>query len=141
MYHTIIIAGNLGRDPEMRYTQAGQAVTSFSVATNRQYTNGKGETIKETLWFRVTAWGNQAEVCNKYLSKGSKVLVEGRLVGDQDTGGPKIWQGNDGQSKASFEINASTVRFLSSRTDSTAQQDGAINQMEMDQSIQDDIPF
>ena len=61
MYHTLIIVGNVGKDPEMRYTPSGQAVTSFSVATNKQYTNGQGETVKETIWFRVSAWGKQAE--------------------------------------------------------------------------------
>ncbi len=61
MYHTIIIVGNVGRDPEMRYTPAGQAVTSFSVATNRNYTNSAGAQVKETIWFRVSAWGKQAE--------------------------------------------------------------------------------
>ena len=115
MYQTIIIAGNLGRDPEMRYLQSGQAVTSFSVATNRQYTNSRGEQIKETIWFRVSAWGRQAEICNQYLSKGSKVLVEGRLTADPNTGGPRVWTGQDGSTRASFEINAQTVRFLSSR--------------------------
>jgi single-strand DNA-binding protein len=115
MFQTIILAGNLGRDPEMRYTPSGQAVTSFSVATNRQYTNNNGETIKETMWFRVSVWGKMAEVCNQYLKKGSKVLVEGRLTADPATGGPRIWSGQDGSNRASFEVNAQTVRFLSSR--------------------------
>ena len=115
MYHTIIIVGNVGRDPEMRYTPSGQAVTSFSVATNRQYTNNNGETIKETIWFRISAWGKQAEVCNQYLKKGSKVLVEGRLTPDKETGGPRIWNGQDGAARASYEVTAGTVRFLSSR--------------------------
>lgn len=122
MYQTIIIVGNVGRDPEMRYTPSGQAVTSFSVATNRQYTNNNGETIKETIWFRVSAWGKTGETCNQYLKKGSKVLVEGRLTADPATGGPRIWQAQDGSSRASFEVSAQTVRFLSSRseTDSSA---------------------
>ncbi len=115
MYQTVIIVGNLGRDPEMRYTPSGQAVTSFSVATNRQYTNNNGETIKETTWFRVSAWGKQAETCNQYLKKGSKVLVEGRLTADAATGGPRIWTGQDGAPRASFEVTAQTVRFLTSR--------------------------
>jgi len=114
-FHTMILVGNVGRDPEMRYTPAGQAVTSFSVATNRQYTNNNGETIKETIWFRVSAWGKQAEVCNQYLKKGSKVLVEGRLTPDKETGGPRIWNAQDGTARASFEVTAQTVRFLSSR--------------------------
>jgi single-strand DNA-binding protein len=117
MYHTIIIAGNLGRDPEMRYTPSGQAVTNFSVAVNDSYTNSQGERVERTLWFRVSTWGKQAETCNQYLKKGRKVLVEGRLVADPATGGPRVWQGQKG-SQASYEVSASTVRFLSSRGDS-----------------------
>lgn len=115
MYHTLIIVGNVGRDPEMRYTPSGQAVTSFSVATNRQYTTGNGEQVKETLWFRVSTWGKQAEACNLYIKKGSKVLVEGRLNPDKETGGPRVFEKNDGTQGASYEVTASTVRFLSSR--------------------------
>jgi single-strand DNA-binding protein len=117
MYQTIILAGNVGRDPEMRYTPSGQAVTSFSVATNRQYTNNNGETIKETIWFRISAWGKTGEICNQYLKKGSKVLVEGRLTADPATGGPRVWTAQDGSSRASFEVYAQTVRFLSSRSE------------------------
>ena len=117
MYQTIIIAGDVGRDPEMRYTPSGQAVTSFSVATNRQYTNNNGETVKETIWFRISAWGKTGEVCNQYLKKGSKVLVEGRLTADPATGGPRVWTAQDGSTRASFEVYAQTVRFLSSRSE------------------------
>lgn len=117
MYHTIIIAGNVGKDPEMRYTPSGQPVTSFSVATSRQYTGSNGQTVKETIWFRVTTWGKQAEVCNQYVKKGNKVLVEGRLTPDPNTGSPRVWTKQDGTAGASFEVNASTVRFLSSRDD------------------------
>ena len=117
MYQTLILAGNLGRDPEMRYTPAGQAVTSFPVATNRQYTNNNGETVKETIWFRVSVWGKMAETCNQYLKKGSKVLVEGRLTADPATGAPRIWSGQDGKSRSSFDVSAQTVRFLSSRNE------------------------
>ena len=69
MYQTIIFAGNLGGDPEMRYTPSGQAVTNFSVATNRQYTASDGNQVKETTWFRVSAWGKLAETTNQYLRK------------------------------------------------------------------------
>jgi single-strand DNA-binding protein len=130
MYQTIILAGNLGRDPEMRYTPAGQPITSFSVATNRQYTNNNGETVKETVWFRVSVWGKMAESCNQYLKKGSKVLVEGRLTADASTGGPKIWKGQDGSPRTSFEVTAQTVRFLSSRSDSEGTGAGAGGMME-----------
>lgn len=115
MYHTIIIVGNLGRDPEMRYTPSGQAVTNFNVATNRQYTGSDGNQVKETIWFRVSTWGKQAETCNQYLRKGSKVLIEGRLTPDASTGGPRLWQRQDGSTAASYEVSANTVRFLSSR--------------------------
>jgi single-strand DNA-binding protein len=115
MYHTIIIVGNLGRDPEMRYTPSGQAVTNFSVAVNDSYTNSSGERIERTLWFRVSTWGKNAENCNQYLKKGRKVLVEGRMVGDPSTGGPRTYNRQDGTTTASFEISASTVRFLSSK--------------------------
>jgi len=117
MYHTIIIVGNVGKDAEMRFTPSGQAVTSFSVATSRQYTAGNGEQVKETIWFRVSTWGKQAEVCNQYIKKGSKVLVEGRLTPDKATGNPRIWEKSDGSHGANFEVTANTVRFLSARTD------------------------
>lgn len=117
MFHTLIIVGNLGRDPEMRYTPSGQPVTSFSVASSRQYTGNNGQMVKETIWFRVTTWGKQAEICNQYLKKGSKVLIEGRLTPDPNTGGPRLWTRQDGTAGASYEVTASTVRFLSSRED------------------------
>jgi single-strand DNA-binding protein len=115
-FHTIIIVGNLGKDPEMRYTPSGQPVTSFSVASGRSYTNTAGEKVDETVWFRVTAWGKLAETCNQYLRKGRMVLVEGRLVPDKN-GGPRVFTRQDGTSGASFEVNASTVRFLAGRSD------------------------
>ncbi|MGA7606315.1 MAG: single-stranded DNA-binding protein, partial [Anaerolineales bacterium] len=142
MFHTIIIVGNLGKDPEMRYTPSGQAVTSFSVATSRKYTSSNGEQVNETIWFRVSAWGKQAEVCNQYLKKGSKVLVEGRLTPDKNTGGPRIWQKQDGSSGASFEVTAGTVRFLSSRGDSDSGAGSATDAGDMAVApAEDDIPF
>ncbi len=74
-----IIVGNLGRDPDMRYTPAGKPVTDFSVAVNRQFTGANGQAVKDVVWFRVSTWGKQAEICNQHLKKGAKVLVEGRL--------------------------------------------------------------
>ena len=114
MWHTIIIAGNVGRDPEMRYTPSGQAVTSFSVATDASYTGSDGERVKKTVWFRISAWGKLAETCSQYLKKGSKVLIEGRMTADGN-GNPRTYQRNDGTTSASFEVNANTVRFLSSK--------------------------
>ncbi len=137
-YHTIIIVGNLGRDPEMRYTPSGQPVTSFSVASSRSYQNNVGEKVDETIWFRITAWGKLAETCSQYLHKGSKVLVEGRLVPDIKSGGPRTFQRQDGTTGASFEVNASTVRFLSTRGEGA----GGEGMMEgAGDGGTDDIPF
>jgi single-strand DNA-binding protein len=119
MYHKIIIVGNLGRDPEMRYTPKGTPVTNFSVATNRKWTNEDGSLGEETTWFRISAWGKLGEVCNQYLSKGRQVFIEGRMNPDQQTGGPRVWTGNDGQARASFEVVAETVKFLGSRGEQT----------------------
>ena len=104
----ILVIGNLGSDPEMRYTPSGDAVTSFSVATNRRYTNRDGQTVDETEWFRVSAWRRLAETTNQYLTKGSKVYVEGRLQS-------RSYVAQDGQTRFSNEINASDVRFLDRR--------------------------
>ncbi|MEW6715964.1 MAG: single-stranded DNA-binding protein [Chloroflexota bacterium] len=126
MYHRIIIVGNLGRDPEMRYTPSGQAVTNFSVAANRRYTASSGETVDETIWFRISAWGRQAEICNQYLRRGSRVLVEGRLVPDLQTGGPRTFTRQDGTAGASFEVNAQVIRFLSTRAEDEAAAEGVV---------------
>ena len=114
MYHTITVVGNLGRDPEMRYSPDGKPVVNLSVAANHKWTNADGTPGEETLWFRVSAWGKLAEVCNEYLSKGRQVLVEGRLRPDPETGGPRIWTRQDGTAGASYEIVARTIRFLDS---------------------------
>ncbi len=115
MFHKITLIGNLGRDPEMRYTANAQAVTSFSLACNRVYTGNDGARVTETTWFRISVWGKQAESCNQYLKKGSKVYIEGRLASDPVTHGPRIYTRNDGTSAASYEVTATTVQFLSSR--------------------------
>lgn len=141
MYHTLIIVGNVGRDPEMRYTPSGQSVTSFSVATNRQYTGNNGQPVKETIWFRVTAWGKTGEVCNQYLKKGSKVLIEGRLTPDPNTGGPRVWSKQDGSTGSSFEVTANTVRFLSSREDGSGGSMGAEMGGSFVGAPEEDIPF
>jgi len=119
MYQKIIIVGNLGGDPEMRYLDSGTAVTNFSVATNRKWRDGQGEQKDETVWFRVSVWGKMAEVCNQYLSKGRQVMVEGRLRPDEN-GGPRIWTDQSGQPRASYEMSAFEVKFLGGRSDSVA---------------------
>jgi single-strand DNA-binding protein len=142
MFHTLIIVGSVGRDPEMRYTPSGQAVTSFSVATNRQYTHSSGEQVKETIWFQVTTWGKQAEVCNQYLRKGTKVLIEGRLTPDKATGGPRTWERKDGSTGTAFEVTAATVRFLSSRGEGGSAHDPMDEGLHADEPPnEDDMPF
>lgn len=101
----IIVIGNLGRDPEMRYTASGQSVTSFSVATNHRYTTG-GEQREETDWFDVSAWGRLSELCNQYLSKGQQVYLEGRLHLDS-------YQGRDGQTRWVNRITLTDMQLLS----------------------------
>jgi len=137
MYQKIIIVGNLGGDPEMRYTPGGQAVTNFSVASNRKYTSSDGQRVDETTWFRVSVWGRQAETSNQFLRRGSKVLVEGRLKPDPATGNPRTYTRQDGTVGASFEITANWVQFLSTRAEDDAFQPGGTTPPE----AEDDIPF
>ncbi|MDD2696095.1 MAG: single-stranded DNA-binding protein [Anaerolineales bacterium] len=138
MFHTIIIVGNLGKDPELRYTASGQPLTNFSLASNRSYTSADGTQVKETIWFRVTVWGKQAETAKQYLHKGSRILVEGRLNPDPATGGPRIWNRQDGTPAASFEVTASQFRFLTARSE----EEGGLPAGEtIEPGGEDEIPF
>ena len=101
----ISVIGNVGNDPEMRYTPNGNPVTSFNVATNRRWTNAEGEQQEETEWFRVNAWNRLAETCNQYVTKGMKVYVDGRL-----SSSPYV--SRDGEPRAGNEIYALDVQFL-----------------------------
>ena len=103
----MLVIGNLGGDPEMRYTANGDAVTSFRIATSRRYTTRDGEQREETEWFRVVTWRQLAEQCNQYLTKGRRVYVEGRLKSD-------TWTGQDGTTRFTNEITANQVVFLDS---------------------------
>ncbi len=103
-----MIIGNLGKDPEMRYTPSGQAVTQFTVAVNRNYKDQQGERQEETEWFRVVAWGQQAEFAAEYLRKGAKVYIEGRIQTRQ-------WEGQDGQKRYTTELVANTIQNLERR--------------------------
>lgn len=114
MYQQITIIGNLGQAPEMRYTPSGVPVTSFSVAVNRRWTREDGQQEEETIWFRVSAWRRQAEICNQYLTKGQRVLVVGRL---QE---PYIYTDQNGSARGSLQITAQNVQFLSTRAESEA---------------------
>lgn len=115
-YQKLIIIGNLGRDPEMRYMPDGTPVTNISVATSRRWNSTDGSKNEETTWFRVTLWRRDAENAAQYLKKGSKVLVEGRLTPDKATGGPKIWTRQDGTAGANYEVTAEKITYLSSKT-------------------------
>lgn len=137
MNQTIII-GYLGKDPESRFTPQGKQITSFSVAVGRQYNNAQGEKVKETLWFRCAAWDKKAEVCAAYLKKGSRVLIKGRLTGDAQTGGPKVWTSKDGTAGASFELTVEDVEFLSTQSE---QQGNGIPQAASSAPNEDELPF
>jgi single-strand DNA-binding protein len=140
MYHKVIIVGNLGRDPEMRYTQDGTPVTNFSIATNRRWTSPDGSQGEETVWFRVSAWRRMAEVCNQYLQKGRQVLIEGELKPDPATGGPRVWTGNDGVARAQYEVTARAVKFLGGRGEAPlAEMPGAPEEPPAEE--EEEIPF
>lgn len=143
MYQKLLIVGNLGQDPEMRYTPSGRAVCNFSVATNRRWTGNDGQQQEETVWFRVSVWGNQAETCNQYLSKGRQVLCEGRLTVDRESGGPRVWQDQNGNWRASYEMNAFTVKFLGGRAGEggSSYDDSMAGGAEDPGMSEDEIPF
>jgi single-strand DNA-binding protein len=127
------IIGNLGGDPEMRYTPAGRPFTTFSVACSRTYTTAEGERREETEWFRVTAWAKLAELCSQFLSKGRRVYIEGRLSS-------RTWEGADGQKRFSLEITASEMQLLDSRP-TTDRSEGGSHMGAEDPTDLDSIPF
>jgi single-strand DNA-binding protein len=131
MFHRITVIGFVGQDPQMRYTEDGTAVANFSVATRqvvskervaacptgwKESQNGKNWEL--TTWLRVTCWRKLAEAVNQYVQNGSQVFVEGELKGEATAGtqNPRIWVGNDGEHRASYELTARTVKFLDRRS-------------------------
>jgi single-strand DNA-binding protein len=104
-----ILVGNLGRDPELRYTQNGQAVVNFTLATSETWTDKSGERVERTEWHRIVVWGKTGEMCAQYLSKGRTVYVEGRIQ-------TREWEDKDGNKRYTTEINAQTVNFIGPRT-------------------------
>jgi single-strand DNA-binding protein len=141
-YHKIILIGNLGRDPEMRYTANGTPVTNLSVATTEKWTGQDGQQQERTIWWRVSVWGKQAETVNQYLAKGRQVLVEGRINADSETGGPRLYTRNDGTPGASYEVTAFTVRFLGGRTDTDTFDTPSDDEVPPEADIEEDsIPF
>ena len=101
----VILVGNLGRDPEVRYTKSGQAVASFSIATSEKWTGKDGNKETKTEWHRIVAWGKLGEICAEYLSKGKQVYIEGRLQ-------TREWEDTDGNKKQTTEIVASNMTML-----------------------------
>ena len=108
MYQEIELIGNVGKNGvELRYTPDGKPVANFSMAVNEKVGDKK-----LTAWFRISVWNRQAETCNQYLKTGSLIMVKGRLRFDEATGGPRLYKRQDGTEGASFEVSASTVRFI-----------------------------
>ena len=128
----MLVIGNVGTDPEMRYTPNGNPVTSFRLATSRTYTTGEGERREETEWFTVSAWNRLAERCNQYVTKGMRLYVEGRLKSDS-------WTGNDGQLRFSNEIVANNVQFLDRREQAMEGGDGEASAAPVEDA--DDLPW
>lgn len=110
MYQQLILIGNLGNDPELRYTPGGVAVASFSLAVSKTWMKD-GQKQEETTWFRVSAWNKQAETVSQYLHKGSKVLVIGEIEK------VRVYQAKDGTHRASLEVTAREIKFLNGKQD------------------------
>jgi single-strand DNA-binding protein len=136
-FNKVVLVGNLGRDPELRYTPQGNPVCNFSMATTEKRTGKTGEKEETTTWFRVTLWGRQAEAAAQYLAKGTQVYIEGRLRVEE-------WTDRDGKLRFTLEVNGSDMQFLGSAPDHREP-----NQKEPDKSLgstkiaddDDDIPF
>ena len=147
-FNKIIIVGNLGRDPELRYTPQGKAVCNFSMATNEKRRDKSGELQDITTWFRITLWERQAENASKYLNKGSSVYIEGRLKLDE-------WVDRDGNQRQTLDVTATDMQFISrgARTDemgeaqsSEIQKASNVDEQRESENFQDevsddDIPF
>jgi single-strand DNA-binding protein len=133
----LTIIGNVGNEPEMRFTPNGKPVTSFSVATNWLYTSSEGERRQETEWFNIVAWNRLAEQCNQFLAKGRLVYVEGRIH-------TRNWEGQDGQQHSKIEVIASRVIFLEKRG-ATTMTDEKLDEKIDDSAVAElepeDLPF
>jgi single-strand DNA-binding protein len=112
----VILVGNLGANPEMRFTQGGQAVANLRLATTERWTDRNGQKQEQTEWHRVVVWGKQAEICGQYLTKGRQIYVEGRIRTRQ-------WQDQQGQKRFTTEIVAQTVQMLGPRPEGAPRED------------------
>lgn len=139
-FNKILIVGNLGRDPELRYTPQGDAVCNFNVASNERRRDAAGEMQDKTTWFRISAWGRLAEVANQYLKKGSQVFVEGRLSLEEYTD-------RDGVQRTALRVRASDLQFLDRKgaaepvEDHPAEETTPPGPVSPARSPDDDVPF
>jgi single-strand DNA-binding protein len=138
MYQQLTLIGNLGNDPEMRYTPTGVAVTSFSLAVSRSWTGKDGQRQEKTIWFRINAWDKMAETASQYLSKGRQVFVVGELEE------PRTFTDRDGNTRVSLDVRALTIKFLGRAADGSGASNhtAASTQAPPASDIHDeDIPF
>jgi single-strand DNA-binding protein len=136
-FNKITIVGNLGRDPELRYTPQGTPVCSFTVATNERRKDKAGEMQDMTTWFRVTLWGRQAETASQYLTKGRPIYVEGRLRVEE-------WTDRDGKQRYTLEVHATDMQFIGSgrgEETGTHSAKAATSEQPEAELSDDDIPF
>ena len=137
----VILIGNLGRDPEIRYTQGGEPIANFSLATTEKWTDKSGQKQEATEWHRVVVWGKQAEICGQYLTKGRQVYIEGSIRTRQ-------WQDQQGQKRYTTEIVARNVQMLGGRgerlaedAEATVPPDESTIRDDFGGGPDDDIPF
>jgi len=130
----VMIIGNLGRDPEMRYTPSGRPVTTFSVAVSRSWKSSNGEHRSETEWFKIVAWGKLAEICKEYLNKGQQVYIEGRLQ-------TREWEDKEGQQRTTVEVVANEMTMLGDRRDKSQNDENSAEDAPSDIVDEDEFPF
>lgn len=130
----VMLIGNVGTEPEMRFTPNGTPVTSFRVATSRVYTTSDGERKQETEWFTVVAWRKQAESCSQFLTKGQRVYVEGSLR-------TRAWEGRDGQKRTTVEVIATRVLFLDRQASAALPSEEPPTEPVEDEVEPEDLPF
>jgi single-strand DNA-binding protein len=134
----VMVIGHLGRDPEMRYTPSGRPVTTFKVATSRSWNTANGERHSETEWFNVVTWGNLAEICKQYLTKGKQVYIEGRLQ-------TRHWEDKEGVKHSTIEIVANEMIMLGERREANnhapAGEEPVASEESEGQSGEDEFPF
>jgi single-strand DNA-binding protein len=136
----VILVGNVGRDPEIRYTQGGTPVANFSLATTDRFKNRSGEMEERTEWHRIVAWGRLAEICGEYLQKGKQIYIEGRLQ-------TRDWEDKEGGKRYTTEVIAQTMQMLGRRGDTEGRASAGVARGEAapepvaDESPEDEIPF